>query len=346
MTSSLSSFPPGIRLRFDKAELTLTNHRTTQRSPVTMLAVGKPVALVADILRTLLALCPEAHVTTLCNAAAAAQGEAARLSTRVEHAKIEAILETTRVLTYDIPKRARIATPGILYYKKLLECGRLCLSHPQCSEARFEDFRHAVRDCLEQEALLSSVEELFDTFASLPPADPKSLVALRSFSDDALASLGESLLSGSLESPRPGVPGALARETARTGLLPAFRPKDLLTARLAELRRWLEGDPVLLGEIRSLTMPSSERGVRRGVAALETARGLLVTAVELQKDRVTRIGFLAPTEWSMRPDGLPVTWGTRYAKAHADQPRLHQHIETLFGAFDPCTDLYWDYDHA
>lgn len=206
-------------------------------------------------------------------------------------------------------------------------------------------FRVAVEKALPND-FLSEVTALFDDFSRLPSADAKTLFTVDTLRDDDLATLGRDLLEGKLEAPRAAVPGALARECAREGLAPAFRPKDLFTARLAEVKRWLAGEETRLGALRTLTLPASEPGLAAGIAGLETARGTLFAAVEMKDGRIVRAGFLAPTEWSMRKDALPLVWARHFLAARRDNPRLKERLETLFAAFDPCTDLVWEEGHA
>ena len=187
---------------------------------------------------------------------------------------------------------------------------------------------------------------LFDDFARLPAADPKALLTVETLAHDELARLGRALLEGKLEAPRAGVPGAFARECAREGLAPVFRPKDLFAARLTEVRRWLDGKETRLGILRTLALSEAAPGHGAAVAGLETARGVLFAAVETDENRIVRAGFLAPTEWSMRADGLALVWAKHFLADRGEDPRLRERLETLFAAFDPCTDLVWEDRHA
>ena len=71
-----------------------------------------------------------------------------------------------------------------------------------------------------------------------------------------------------------------------------------------------------------------------------------VRAVETDENRIVRAGFLAPTEWSMRADGLALVWAKHFLADRGEDPRLRERVETLFAAFDPCTDLVWEDRHA
>lgn len=221
----------------------------------------------------------------------------------------------------------------------------LRLAYPEYTDASEAAFREVVRAALD-EACLSDVTALFDDFARLPAADPKALLTVETLAHDELARLGRALLEGKLEAPRAGVPGAFARECAREGLAPVFRPKDLFAARLTEVRRWLDGKETRLGMLRTLALSEAAPGHGAAVAGLETARGVLFAAVETDENRIVRAGFLAPTEWSMRADGLALVWAKHFLADRGEDPRLRERLETLFAAFDPCTDLVWEDRHA
>lgn len=336
---------PVIRLALAGDALTLTNERVQKPSPAALLLRGKTLSLSLEILRMLLTLCPEAHAAALTAAArAAGANDLPDLKNLAERAALEAVAETVRVAAYDIPKRhgaLRPATEAL----RALRAAQIRAIAGELDDEKRTAFREAARAALPDD-LMREVTALFDDFSRLPEADPKALFTLDTLTNDELASLGRDLLEGKLEAPRAAVPGAFARECARQGLSPAFRPKDLFAARLAEVKRWLAGEETSLGALRTLKLSASEAGHAAGIAGLETARGTLFAAVEMQDGRVVRAGFLAPTEWSMRGDALPVVWARRFLAARGDDPRCRAKIETLFAAFDPCTDLVWEDDHA
>lgn len=334
---------PVIRLALEGDALTLTNERVQKPSPAALLLPGKTLSLSLDILRMLLTLCPEAHAAALTAAAHAESGGAPGTDALVRRAVLEAVSETVRTAVYDIPRRHGALRPAVEAVRTLREAHAKALTD-NLSGASEAAFRVAVEKALPND-FLSEVTALFDDFSRLPSADAKTLFTVDTLRDDDLATLGRDLLEGKLEAPRAAVPGALARECAREGLAPAFRPKDLFTARLAEVKRWLAGEETRLGALRTLTLPA-EPGLAAGIAGLETARGTLFAAVEMKDGRIVRAGFLAPTEWSMRKDALPLVWARHFLAARKNDPRLRERLETLFAAFDPCTDLVWEEDHA
>lgn len=334
---------PVIRLALEGDALTLTNERVQKPSPAALLLPGKTLSLSLDILRMLLTLCPEAHAAALTAAAHAESGGAPGTDALVRRAVLEAVSETVRTAVYDIPRRHGALLPAVEAVRTLRAAHAKALTD-NLSGASEAAFRVAVEKALPND-FLSEVTALFDDFSRLPSADAKTLFTVDTLRDDDLATLGRDLLEGKLEAPRAAVPGALARECAREGLAPAFRPKDLFTARLAEVKRWLAGEETRLGALRTLTLPA-EPGLAAGIAGLETARGTLFAAVEMKDGRIVRAGFLAPTEWSMRKDALPLVWARHFLAARKNDPRLRERLETLFAAFDPCTDLVWEEGHA
>lgn len=334
---------PVIRLALEGDALTLTNERVQKPSPAALLLPGKTLSLSLDILRMLLTLCPEAHAAALTAAAHAESGGAPETDALVRRAVLEAVSETVRTAVYDIPRRHGALLPAVGAVRTLRAAHAKALTD-NLSGASEAAFRVAVEKALPND-FLSEVTALFDDFSRLPSADAKTLFTVDTLRDDDLATLGRDLLEGKLEAPRAAVPGALARECAREGLAPAFRPKDLFTARLAEVKRWLAGEETRLGALRTLTLPA-EPGLAAGIAGLETARGTLFAAVEMKDGRIVRAGFLAPTEWSMRKDALPLVWARHFLAARKNDPRLRERLETLFAAFDPCTDLVWEEGHA
>lgn len=344
MTTATPSLPV-IRLALAGDALTLTNERVQKPLSAALLLRGKTLSLSLDILRMLLTLCPEAHAAALTAAVrAAGLKDAPDPGEIVRRALVEAVSETVRTAVYDIPRRHRALRPALEAACKLRAIHARALTD-HLSDASEAAFREAVRVALD-EACLSDVTALFDDFARLPAADPKALLTVETLAHDELARLGRALLEGKLEAPRAGVPGAFARECAREGLAPVFRPKDLFAARLTEVRRWLDGKETRLGMLRTLALSEAAPGHGAAVAGLETARGVLFAAVETDENRIVRAGFLAPTEWSMRADGLALVWAKHFLADRGEDPRLRERLETLFAAFDPCTDLVWEDRHA
>jgi hypothetical protein len=140
-----------------------------------------------------------------------------------------------------------------------------------------------------------------------------------------------------------GVPvetGALARTSAHP-LVAAFRARDgntvpaRMVARLTELAmlvgglsgagaqgegaRWVDAVPLAPGE---------------GLAAVQTARGLLLHRASVADAHVTGYQIVAPTEWNFHPGG-PLVRGLEGAGA-PDEAVLVRHALLAVQALDPC----------
>jgi hypothetical protein len=72
----------------------------------------------------------------------------------------------------------------------------------------------------------------------------------------------------------------------------------------------------------------------RGVAAVETARGLLVHCAELRDDVVSGYGIVAPTEWNFRPGG-PLERSLAGLDAR-DDDALRSDAALVVQSLDPC----------
>ena len=133
----------------------------------------------------------------------------------------------------------------------------------------------------------------------------------------------------------PAETGAVARMRNHplvAGLLKAFGRSTLtrLVARLTELARIASDapDPMpLFGR-----MPLAGSG--RGLGWVETARGVLIHAIELNGSRIGRYRIVAPTEWNFHPRGaLHAGLIGAHTASRAD---LVRRAEWLVQALDPC----------
>ncbi|MGE5336349.1 MAG: nickel-dependent hydrogenase large subunit [Gemmatimonadota bacterium] len=112
-----------------------------------------------------------------------------------------------------------------------------------------------------------------------------------------------------------------------------------LAARLTELARLAAGRPTgkpLLG--------SRRLGADRGLGWVETARGLLLHAVDLSYDTVKRYRIVAPTEWNFHPRGA-LAAGLVGVRAGSER-ELRQRTEWLVQALDPCVTYRVEIGHA
>lgn len=149
---------------------------------------------------------------------------------------------------------------------------------------------------------------------------------------------------------RPAESGALAREArapavaamlARRGRSAGLR----LFARLLELAR-------LAGRMRDLSHGVSDSPWLRmardaagaGLAAVETARGVLIHRAELDGDTVRRYRVVAPTEWNFHPQGAFVR-GLAGIPAR-DESAVRRAAALLAHALDPCVAYDLKVKHA
>jgi hypothetical protein len=184
------------------------------------------------------------------------------------------------------------------------------------------------------------------TIAPMPPAQREALVdivvpALRA--DAAFA--GAPLWAGS-----PVETGALARMRGdplvaavqrRFGNAVATR----IVARLAEL------STLMLELAGSQTGPEARPRVQaiplgdgEGLAAVETARGLLLHRVRLQEERVIDYRIVAPTEWNFHPNGA-LPRGLEGLEVD-DERQMLRAARLAVHALDPCVGSRIEVGHA
>jgi uptake hydrogenase large subunit len=139
---------------------------------------------------------------------------------------------------------------------------------------------------------------------------------------------------------------------AETGALARQQSDNVVAA-------WLRAHPARLGarclaRLRELAMAlcgmnptplgALPLGPSRAVAWVDTARGLLVHAVQLERDRVQRYHIVAPTEWNFHPQGalasaLPGLWAN-------DLAALTQRVRRWVDSLDPCVPCQIEFNHA
>jgi coenzyme F420-reducing hydrogenase alpha subunit len=85
-------------------------------------------------------------------------------------------------------------------------------------------------------------------------------------------------------------------------------------------------------------------GRGEGVAAVQTARGLLLHRARLDGDRVAEYQIVAPTEWNFHPDGA-LPRGMRDIRAD-DDAALARQARLVVQALDPCVACRIEIDHA
>ncbi len=118
-----------------------------------------------------------------------------------------------------------------------------------------------------------------------------------------------------------------------------------LVARLAELAVLIEE---LTGSAARTEAPPRIQGIAlgegEGLAAVQTARGLLLHRARLSDERVVDYQIVAPTEWNFHPDGaLPL--GLAGLEVD-DEPHLLRAARLAVHALDPCVASRIEVGHA
>lgn len=85
-------------------------------------------------------------------------------------------------------------------------------------------------------------------------------------------------------------------------------------------------------------------GAGEGLAAVQTARGLLLHFVRVADGRVARYGIVAPTEWNFHPQG-PLVRGLAGLAAN-DEATLVRRARLAVQALDPCVACEVEVAHA
>jgi len=118
-----------------------------------------------------------------------------------------------------------------------------------------------------------------------------------------------------------------------------------ITARLVELARWLlelrAGDAAPVPPPRVLSVPL---GNGEGLAAVETARGMLLHRARLVDQHVADYQIVAPTEWNFHPAGALATG--LLGLESSDDVQLPGAARLAVHALDPCVAFRVEADHA
>jgi hypothetical protein len=118
-----------------------------------------------------------------------------------------------------------------------------------------------------------------------------------------------------------------------------------IVARMAELAMLLlelagsAPQPDALPRVQLCPLDTDE-----GLAAVETARGLLLHRARLHNGRVADYQIVAPTEWNFHPEGA-LTRGLAGLAAD-DRPTLARHARLAVHALDPCVACQIEVGHA
>lgn len=217
------------------------------------------------------------------------------------------------------------------------------LIEQECAGMRFE---HADAGMLAEweAASAAPAARLLRALRALPPGSAGTAL-LPPVSDALLREIGAALQQDPAFSRHPRHADAPAECGARSRLAahPLLRTVATSTGHGYQriLARWIELAAIpqrmtrlLDGERVSPCVHGVALSPGSGIAGVETARGLLVHAVELADERVARYRIVAPTEWNFHPQGaLPAD----LVDVPAGGPR---EVERLAGlavqSLDPC----------
>lgn len=143
---------------------------------------------------------------------------------------------------------------------------------------------------------------------------------------------------------RPAETGALARLDGQSLMaeLAAAHGRSTLVrfaARLTELARIACSDDPPAPLAGSLNLAPG-----RGLAWVETARGLLLHQIDLDGDRIARYRIVAPTEWNFHPRGALAA--AMLGQRESCPASLRRRTERLLQSLDPCVAYRLEVYHA
>jgi hypothetical protein len=179
------------------------------------------------------------------------------------------------------------------------------------------------------------------------PAETELVLA-----DRLLGSEGEEFAAEPVWNGKPAETSALSRQRHHPLVQDLSRRygSGLLTrlaARLVELAGLPSHMTALCREMESGPVgadapPPCDAGY--GFAQVETARGRLIHAVRLARDKLLRFRILAPTEWNFHPQGV-VAQGLK-TLAPASESDMDAQARMVIEAIDPCTAYELTIRHA
>lgn len=144
---------------------------------------------------------------------------------------------------------------------------------------------------------------------------------------------------------RPHETGCYARQYAHPRLRPVQECHghglaSRVLARLLEIRALAHGLRRRLAYLAvkpDIVKPRPRRSEGFGLGQVQTARGLLIHAVELQDGVISDCRYIAPTEWNFHPEGLIPR--ALKGQAVAEESELRRRIGLFLHCIDPCVDF-------
>ncbi|WP_024520492.1 nickel-dependent hydrogenase large subunit [Bradyrhizobium sp. Tv2a-2] len=322
------------------------------RPPLARLFAGKPLTSLLDMLPRLFSLCAAAHQVAFVSAIEAARGQEVSLATRcrrIIRVLLERLTELLRGLyvghlANDIASAAAIR--GVIEATSVLVGTDAAARGPAHQEARAQ--AETAFTCLgfsDQDGTPTEGTPLAQAIAALEENALKVAAAEHTFlsvADDL--PVVQRMFAGDTDfcdypdlDRRVPETGVWARDMIRhQSSAKRPEPAERLRARIAEVARLYAclqaHDPEAMEDG---VLVSYGSGHGRGAAVVECARGRLYYTVELDREgQITRVEFLAPTEWNFHPRGPLVRslQGAMLAESRARQDG----VRAMIGSFDPC----------
>lgn len=322
-----------IALLLSEKGATLKNERNAH---FPHLLCNRDASEIINLMGSVYALCPAAHISAFGGAFECAQSSLATESIALL-ARLEAIIETIRFFAMDLRKTLGVGAADSKLVAELAKVrARLSASLlGQTDTALMNDTTALACHWLASEK---------DFFATL--FDRTREVEHFTFSSEALLEASEladphtlSALALTLKdcppfalSPRLGrarVLGAIARgpKRAKKSLITI---EEVFKARISEIEAFVGGKATTIGSLHTVPI-----GTHEAAAFVETARGLLLYFVHRNRNSPTWVDWIAPTEWVFQDNSVLTDLVHEAYLAGATNAQ----IALIAAAFDACADV-------
>jgi hypothetical protein len=313
---------------WDGSRIRAVRVRSTRSDAAQALVAGRLAHDAEAVLPRVFSICARAQATAVAAALDAARGTEPRAARERQMAVLaEAALEYVWRLQIDLPGLLGLPQRTEALLRLRQQVGREGGATPN-----WRRFIDALRTVVRDEWV--GTGEAFDAADPIAFADwearsnapaPRLLRAVRAaplgngpaallppMTEALLREVGDALEHDPGFSRRPLYAGAPAECGARARLAehPLLSVPGASSAWRRILARYLELAEIperlarlLDGELPPGCVQGVTLAAGHGIAGVETARGLLVHAVELAGDRVTGYRIVAPTEWNFHPEG-------------------------------------------
>ncbi len=328
--------------------------RPRARPPLSRLFAGESPASLLNVLPRISSSCATAHQVAFLSASEAARGEEISVATRQHRIALIVAEWVAELLRSLFVRHFALDTASAAAIRALMGAVSMLLgsTEPSGGQVRREATARvagalAALGISNTDGAPTLASPLARRIAALEEDNTLNLVPMQhsflSVADDC--DVIERLLADGAEfCHRPDLGG----RTPETGVwarlmlrdrpsLDRWGPAERLKARIAEISRqcaWLQaGARVETAE--NGIVESYQLGPGRGAAAVESARGRLYHALELDRQgQVSRFEFVAPTEWNFHARG-PVVRSLEGAVLTARQ-QGQDAVRAMIASFDPC----------